>query len=128
MSGHHPDVAKAPFMTPKRTLRALGRGRASAARRVGRGRRGRTSVVKKVYFDRAGLCEALLSWYGNHAPVSSSAIARSELIAAFAGLTRIWIKVGAGIHTVRLSVGRSLGVRLSDARQDRHQTHRNAGN
>ena len=35
-----------------------------------------------------GHCIALLSWYGNHAPVSFSAIAQSELIAAFAGLTR----------------------------------------
>jgi hypothetical protein len=34
--------------------------------------------------------------------VSFSAIAQSELIAAFAGLTRIRIKVGAVIHTVRL--------------------------
>ena len=67
-------------------------------------------VVKKVYFDRAGLCEALLSWHGNHAPVSSSAITRSESIAAFAGLTRKGIKVGAAIYTVRLRGGRSLGA------------------
>ena len=75
-----------------------------------------------------GHCIALLSWYGNHAPVSFSAIAQSELIAAFAGLTRIRIKVGAVIHTVRLRVGRSLGVRLSGDRQDRYETDRKARN
>jgi hypothetical protein len=64
---------------------------------------------------------------GNHAPVVLSAIARSELIAAFAGFTRIRIKVRAAIHTVRLRVGRSLGVRLSGVRQDWHQTHGKAG-
>jgi hypothetical protein len=85
-------------------------------------------VVNKVYFDRAGLCEALLSWHSNHAPVAFSAIARSELIAAFAGLTRIGIKVGTVIKTIRLRVGRSLGVRLSGVRHDRHQTQRKAGN
>jgi hypothetical protein len=83
---------------------------------------------KKVYFDRAGLCEALLSWHSNHAPVTFSAIARSELITAFAGLTRIRIKVGAAIHTVRLRAGRSLGACLSGVRQDQDQTHRKAGN
>src|SRR5262249_7222449 len=102
----------------KQTLRALGCGRASAARREGRGRGGRTSVVKKVYFDRAGLCEALLSWHSNHAPVTFSAIARSEQIAALAGLTRIRIKIGAGIYTIPLMVRRSLGVRLYVARKD----------
>jgi hypothetical protein len=50
------------------------------------------------------------------------------LIAAFAGLTPIRIKVGAAIHTVRLRVGRSLGVRLSRGRQDQRQPHRKAGN
>jgi hypothetical protein len=50
------------------------------------------------------------------------------LIAAFARLARIWIKVGVAIHTVRLRVGRRLGVRLTGVRQDRHQTHRKAGN
>jgi hypothetical protein len=90
---------------------------------------GRTSSAFKRQFDCPGHCNALLSWHGNHAPVSSSAIARSELIAAFAGLTRIRIKVGAAIHTIRLRFGRSLGVRLSGVRQGRHQTtHREAGN
>src|SRR5215467_8771180 len=120
---------------PKRTLRVLGCSRASAARREGRrGERDTsvvkkrdTSVVKKVYFDRASLCEALLSWHDNHDPVRSSAIARSELIAAFAGLTRKGIKVGGAIHTVRLRVRRSLGARLSGVRQDQHQTYRKAG-
>jgi len=88
----------------------------------------RTSSAFKRQFDCAGHCSALLFWYGNHAPVSFSAIARSELIAAFAGLTPIRIKVGAAIHTVRLRVGRSLGVDLSGVRQDRHRTHRNADN
>src|SRR5262249_30298820 len=111
---------------PKRTLRALGCDRASAARCGGRD--AQTSVVKKVYFDRAGLCEAFLSWHSNHAPVPFSAIARSELIAAFARLPRIGIKVGAAIHTVRLRAGRSLGARLSGVRQDQDQTHRKAGN
>ena len=60
---------------PKRTLRALGCGRASAARREGRLGERETSVVKKVYFDRASLCEALLSWHGNNAPVCFPAIA-----------------------------------------------------
>src|SRR5215813_6446574 len=113
---------------PKPTLLALGCGRASAARREGRLGERETSVVKKVYFDRAGLCEARLSWHGNNTPVCFPAIARSELIAAFAGLTRIRIKVGAAIHTVRLRGGRSLGARLSGVRQDQHQTHRKAGN
>jgi hypothetical protein len=54
--------------------------------------------------------------HGNHAPVSFSAIARSELIAAFAGLTRIRIKVSVAIHKVRLRVGRSLSVRLIGVR------------
>jgi hypothetical protein len=31
----------------------------------GRGRGAETSVVKKVYFDHAGLCEALLSWHSS---------------------------------------------------------------
>ena len=84
-----------------------------------------TSSTFKRYLDCTVHCVALLSWHGNHAPVSFSAIARSELIAAFAGLTRIRIKVGAAIHTVPLRVGRSLGV--SSVRQDRHQTHRKAG-
>src|SRR5262249_17093798 len=52
----------------------------------------RTSSAFKRQFDCAGHCNALLSWHGNHAPVSFSAIARSELIAAFAGLTRVRIK------------------------------------
>jgi hypothetical protein len=88
---------------------------------------GRTSSAFKRYFDCAGHCSALLSWHGNHVPVSFSAIAGSELIAAFAGLTRVWIKVRVVIHTVRLRVGRSLGVRLSGVRQDQYQTHRKAG-
>ena len=50
---------------------------AGRQRRGAGGRRALTPVVKKVYFDRAGLCEALLSWHGNHAPVTLSAIARS---------------------------------------------------
>src|SRR5262249_5429531 len=46
---------------PKRTLPALGCGRPSAARRGAQGRREvrADTVVKKVYFDRASLCEAL---------------------------------------------------------------------
>jgi hypothetical protein len=76
----------------------------------------------------AGHCNALLAWHGNHAPVSFSAIAQSELIAAFAGITRIRIKGGAAIHTVRLRIRRTLAARLSGAHQDRHQTHGKAGN
>src|SRR5262249_475991 len=53
---------------------------------------------------------------------------RSELVAAFAGLTRKGIKVGAAIHTVSLRVGRTLGARLSGVRQYQDQTHRKAGN
>jgi len=86
----------------------------------------RPSVFNR-YFDGAGQCNALLSWHGNHLPVSFSAIASSYLIAAFAGLTRIWIKIGAAIHTVRLRGGLSSGIRLNGVRQDRHQTHRKAG-
>jgi hypothetical protein len=86
----------------------------------------RPSVFNR-YFDGAGQCNALLSWHGNHLPVSFSAIARSDLIAAFAGLTRIWIKIGAAIHTVRLRGGLSSGIRLNGVRQDRQQTHRKAG-
>src|SRR5262249_7028864 len=102
-------------------------GRASAARREGRLGKRETSVVKKVYFDRASLCEALLSWHGNKAPVSRSAITRSELIAAFAGLTGKGIKLGAAIQAVRLRAVRSLGARWSGVRQDQNQTHRKAG-
>jgi hypothetical protein len=78
----------------------------------------RTSSAFKWYFDCAGHCSALLFWHGNQAPVSITAIARSELIAAFARLTRIWIKVGAAIHTVGLRLGRRLSVRLSGIGQD----------
>jgi uncharacterized protein YjbJ (UPF0337 family) len=53
------------------------------------------SSAFKRQFDCAGHCNALVSRHGNHVPVTFSAIARSELIAAFAGLTRIRIKVGA---------------------------------
>ena len=88
----------------------------------------RKSSAFKRQFDCAGHCNALLSWHGNHASVRFSAIARSELIAAFAGLTHIRIKIGAAIHTVRLRVGRSLGVRLSRGREDQRQPHRKAGN
>jgi hypothetical protein len=115
-------IAKAAS-DPKQKLLALGCGRASAARRGARG-----NSAFKGYFDCAGHCDALLSWHRNHVPVSFSAIARSKLIAAFAGLTCIRIKVGAAIHTVRLRVGRHLGIRLSGIRQDRHQTQRKAGN
>jgi hypothetical protein len=61
-------------------------------------------------------------------PVSFSAIARPDLIAAFAGVTRIRIKIGAAIHAVRWTVRRSLRVRLSGIGQHRYQTYREAGN
>ena len=88
----------------------------------------RASSIFKRQFDCAGHCNALLSWHGNHAPVSLSAIAGSELIAAFAGLPRIRVKVAAAIYTIRLKVGRSLSVSLSGVRQHRNQAHRKAGN
>src|SRR5262249_54865741 len=37
----------------------------------------RPSVFNR-YFDGAGQCNALLSWHGNHLPVSFPAIARSD--------------------------------------------------
>src|SRR6516164_4668128 len=91
------------------------------------GFRSRTSSAFKRQFDCARDCSALLSWHGNQAPVSFSAIARSELIAAFAGFTRIRIKVSAAIYTVGLRVGRSLSVCLSGVGQDHRQTYRKVG-
>jgi len=88
----------------------------------------RTYTAFNRQFDCAGRCNALLSCQGNQVPVSFSAIARSKLIPSFAGFTRVGIEVGVTIHTVRLRVGRSLGVRWSDTRQDRRQPHRKAGN
>ena len=55
-------------------------------------------------------CARHSSRHGNNPPVCFPAIARSELIAAFAGLTRIGIKVRIAINTIRLTVGRSWGA------------------
>jgi hypothetical protein len=54
---------------------------------------------------------------------------RSELIAAFARLTPVGIKIGVAIHAIRLRLARSLSiVRLSGVRQGQHQTDRKAVN
>ncbi len=90
----------------------------------------RGSSAFKRQFDYPGHGCALLLWHSNHAPVRLSAITRSELIAAFAGLAGIRIEVGAAVHTIGLRGGRSLvpliplGLRLCSTRQDRQQCDR----
>src|ERR1043166_5518374 len=79
----------------------------------------RRSSVLKRQCDRAGHCSALLRRHGNYAAVSFQAIARSELIAAFAGLPRVRIKLGAAIDTIRLMVGWSLDISLSGRSEER---------